>query len=172
MRLGYRLLQFWQALWSAPTQADLEEAGALLPPNMMELFLRMQTSEQAHSLRVFHELLEIGQTQPELLAAALLHDVGKSIYPLRLWERVWIVIGKALFPKKVKSWGQGAPRGWRRAFVVAEKHPTWGAELAAQAGAAPLTTELIRRHQEAPLAHPAAINEALLETLQRFDDRA
>lgn len=97
---------------------------------------------------VLNRLLEQDETNNDLLAAALLHDVGKCCHPLRLWERVVIVLAKSLFPKRVKSWGEGEPFGWKRAFVVAEQHPSWGAELAARAGASPMTVSLIRRHQD------------------------
>lgn len=171
MRLEYRIRQFWHALHSTPTEADLDSARALLSPGLMELFLRMETSEQAHSLRVFQDLLNSDLSQPDLLVAALLHDVGKSLYPLRLWERVWIVIARILFPKKVKSWGQGAPRGWRRAFVIAEQHPTWSAELAQHAGASELAVELVRRHQDPLYEPPNNQAEFLLHQLQKYDNR-
>ena len=38
----------------------------------------MSVSDQRHSLNVMRTLRRQGHTEPDLLAAALLHDVGKS----------------------------------------------------------------------------------------------
>jgi hypothetical protein len=101
-------------------------------------------------------------------------------HPLRLWERVVIVLGRAYFPEQAKIWGNSEPRGWKRPFVVAEKHAAWGAELAAQAGATPLTVAIIKRHQELPHTAPtelvseqqALLEDCLLHQLQIFDEES
>ncbi len=131
----------------------------------------MQPSEQAHSLKVFHSLVRYGEDNVDLLQAALLHDVGKSLYPLRLWDRAWIVLAKAVFPVHARRWGKGPASGWRRALVVAEQHPEWGARLAEEAGASPRVVTLIRRHQE-PTSDVMSINDIdhLLHMLQAFDN--
>ena len=143
----------------------------------MALFLCLQPSEQAHSLWIYRRLIQQNDVDPDLLAAALLHDVGKICYPLHLWERVAIVLGKAWFLERVKGWGRAAPRGWKRPFVVAEQHPAWGAELAAQADASPLAVALIRRHQDVidpvpmpPSGENVSLEERLLSRLQSLDN--
>jgi hypothetical protein len=140
----------------------------------MELFMRLQNSEQVHSLCLYCQLIEAGERHLDLLIAALLHDVGKTLYPQRLWERMLIVISKAILPESSRQWGQGAPRGWRKPFVVAEQHPAWGADLAAQAGASPLAVALIRRHQslltKAEPPGALSLEDQLLYKLQFLDD--
>jgi hypothetical protein len=177
LRVLYRLKQFWLALTAATGAGDLEEAQRALGPQLMAVFEKMQPSEQAHSLWVYRQLRETTdisdrQAYHDLLAAALLHDAGKSRYPLRVWERVLIVLGKAFFSQHARAWGGGTPQGWRRAFVVAEQHPVWGAEMALQAGAAPRVAMLIRRHQE-KLPHEdqcESLENHLLRLLQHFDE--
>jgi len=110
----------------------------------------MQPSEQRHAFQVVQRLKDNGQDHPELLAAALLHDVGKILHPLSPLERAMIVLGKKFFSRLASRWGRGAPRGFRHPFVVAERHAEWSADLAAQAGASPRTCDLIRRHQDFP----------------------
>ena len=113
-RILYRTRQFWQALGAsltlgaslAPEDRDLVQA--LLTPGQIALFEGMQESEQAHALRVLHALLEQGEEHPDLSVAALLHDVGKSRFPLKLWERILIVLGQAFFPERAKRWGAAA----------------------------------------------------------------
>jgi HD superfamily phosphohydrolase len=182
----YRTRQFWLALRNQPVQEDFMQAQAVLTRPQMELFLRLQPSEQTHSLSVFRALQAQGEASPdgcnrEILVAALLHDVGKSRFSLHLWERVLIVLGRAIFPRQVVRWGRlaGTSRkdhtGLRRAFIVAEQHPLWGAEMAAAAGASPLAITLIRRHQDRlspTMTVDASLEERLLRTLQAVDDES
>ena len=137
----------------------------------MTLFTQLQASEQNHSLRVLREIQNRGEANPDLLVAALLHDIGKIRYPLRLWERVFIVLGKKFFPRRVKVWGQAKPRGWVRPFVVAAQHPLWGGDLALEVDTAPQAVSLIRRHQDK--RHQRAsdkIEDHLLSVLQNADN--
>lgn len=176
MRLGYRARQFWYSLTAAPRPDELRLVEQVLTQEQMALFRRQAPGEQAHSLWIYHELQAQGESDPDLLVAALLHDVGKSRYPLSVWERVLIVLAKALAPEKVHAWGRGAPQGWKRPFAVAEQHPAWGASLAQEAGCSALTVSLIRRHQEPgrlPGSHSSAdpLEERLLRRLQEFDEK-
>lgn len=175
-RILYRSRQFWHAISSRSSQQDMELVNSVLTDPQVELFQRMQASEQAHSLIVLNELKEQGEENPDLLTAALLHDVGKIRAPLRIWERVMIVIVHAICEDCIHKWGSGKNvepvdgLGWRRAFIVAVQHPAWGADLAAECGTSPLATSLIARHQE-QIAPDASTNEDnLLKKLQAVDD--
>ncbi len=137
----------------------------------MDLFQQMQPGDRAHSLRIYRDLQAEGHTHPDLLAAALLHDSGKSRCTLHLWERVLIVAAQSLLPAQVAVWGEAEPTGWRRPFAVARQHPLWGASMAEQAGAAPLTVALIRRHQEPPVYPANTLEDQLLSILQKHDNR-
>lgn len=171
----YRVGQFWRYLRPPPlTPADRAEVQQTLPPPLAALFARQTVGEQAHSLTVLRAVKR-GAPPPagraELHQAALLHDVGKSRAPLSLLDRVLVVVVRRLWPARAHAWGQGAPRGFRRPFVTAAQHPAWGAELAAQAGAPPLTVALIRRHQT-PVTAPRTLEDELLLALQSADDDA
>lgn len=172
--MTYRARQFWNALQARPDLRGLEEARRFLPAPLMALFLQMQPGEQAHSIQVFQALREQGISHPDLLTAALLHDVGKIRYPLHHWERALIVVCKKILPKQVINWGSGEPAGWRRPFVVAEQHPAWGAALVADAGAPNQVVSLIARHQQKPNREPwqdIKIEDQLLSLLQVLDDQ-
>jgi hypothetical protein len=172
VRILYRSRQFWQALNASPAPEELALARTILSPSLMSIFNQMHPSEQTHSLRITRRLIDQRETHPDLLAAALLHDSGKIHHPLRVWERVLIVMGKTVLPAQAKQWGSGGPKGWKRAFAVAEQHSEWGAQMAAQEGASPLVVALIRRHQ-LPTDHPAEdLEDQLLLLLQRLDDES
>ncbi len=169
-RLTYRSRQFWNVLISPRKRVRSEALMGCLSPSQLMLFRRMQPSEQIHAYQVYKRLGAAGQTDPDLLRAALLHDVGKILYPLSIFERVMIVVGKRFFRKRTKEWAEGPLDGLRRPFVVAERHAEWGADLASQAGAPARTVELIRRHQDAPLADTGPEIEHLLAALQAADN--
>ena len=171
-KLLYRVRQFMLALRMQPLKDDeLAPAQEVLTPKQMDLFTRLQPGEQLHAIRVLEALRGQGETHPDLWVAALLHDVGKSRVPLHLWERVFIVVGKKLFPRYADCWGQDLYRGWRRPFSVAEGHPIWGAELAAEVDTSPLAVDLIRRHQDQINLSEPGLQGHLLLALQKADNQ-
>ena len=177
MKIGYRVQQLIHALTAAPAQQECQEVEAFLKPELMNLFSAMQPGEQAHSLRIYHSLRENGVQDPDLLTAALLHDVGKNRLPLRLWERAYIVLANSLAPGLVETWGRSAIQEglpfWKQPFVIAVQHPEWGAQMTEQAGASILAVDLIRNHQvQEPEKHPEIGKHEveLLKQLQSFDN--
>lgn len=167
----YRVRQFFHTLIAKPEASQLEKVDRVLESPLAALFMRMSPPDQLHSLRVLDTLQREGQSDPDLLAAALLHDVGKSVYPLSILDRVIIVLANRFLPGRVIRWGRSEPRGWRRSFVIATQHPHWGAELAAQHGASPRLVALIRHHQDkTPLRNDSG-QDALLQHLQRVDSQ-
>lgn len=177
-RLLYRSRQFWLALRARPAIQDLEQARVVLGAELFSLFAGMQPGEQVHSLEVLRQLLAQGEKHPDLLVAALLHDVGKSRRKLRLWERAWIVLALAVLGPQAHQWGRentielARLPFWQQPLVIAEQHPTWGAEMVAAAGGAPLAVLLIRRHAERPANPRQDLEGQLLARLQFVDDNS
>jgi hypothetical protein len=207
-RIFYRTRQFWQALGANLSPEDLDLVREVLAPSQRRLFEQLQMSEKVHSMKVLRALLDQGENHPDLLVAALLHDVGKSRFPLNMWDRILIVLGRAFFPQRAKRWGsepvsalkslhssdrrglltetsrnpdrrglltETLLRNWRRPFIIAERHPAWGAEMAAQAGASPLAVAIIRRHQDELGPGPGSnsgMQGQLLRKLQAVDDNS
>jgi hypothetical protein len=173
-RAGYRVGQFFRHLRRLPLTPDerAEAASALGLRALAALFAQHSPAEQAHALRVLRTVRAGSHpymTQPELLQAALLHDIGKTRAPLNAVERSLAVLGRRLLPRHAARWGQGQPRGWRKAFAVAAQHPAWGADLCARAGAPPLTIALVCRHQDT-VGQPYSLEDELLRVLQAADD--
>lgn len=152
MRILYRLGQFWRMVFGRVDPLELNQVKTALTPAQMALFNQMQTGEKEHAITMFRRLIDRGENQSDLLVAALLHDVGKTRYPLNPLERTMVVLARAVTPQQAHAWGnqppgtQGSPPGWRRPFIVAEQHAGWGAEMAHQAGVSILTETLIREH--------------------------
>ena len=138
-RVLYRIRQFYLALWAAADPRDLEQARAVLTPAQVALFTGMQSGEQAHAVSVYRQLVAQGETSSDLLAAALMHDVGKSLSPLRLWERVLIVLARAFFPAQSRRWGSLPAEGLR--------------------GSLPPSPESSFARSPSPLSHPVSGGE-------------
>ena len=165
-----RFRQGLRALFAWAQPVDTALAARILSPELLALFHKMRRSERLHSLNVLRTLQAQGHDDPALLAAALIHDVGKSRAAFHLWDRVLVVLVKAAVPDLAKQWGEGAPSGWRRPFAVSVQHPQWGANMASAAGADPLLVQLIAQHQQLVADPPRNRIEELLQLLQSADD--
>ncbi len=170
MRALYRARQFAAALSPRFSPRRLAAAAQVLTPGQLLLFRSLPSQDQAHGLRVLDELTREGEHDPDLLAAALLHDVGKLRCPLTVWERAFVVVAQRFFPGAVARWGQGQPRGWRRPFVVALQHPQWGAEMVSAVGGSARLIQLIRLHQDEPGLVPDRELSERLQSLRTADN--
>lgn len=150
----YRVRQFVRAAgaWVRSGEGDGEFAARYLPPPAVKLFQAMPRYDQQHALNVCHMLERQGHAERDLLAAALLHDAGKSVPRgdrVRLWHRVAVVLMRAFWPSLLGRLAQDEPGSWRRPFYVQQYHAAIGAEAAQQAGCSAVTVGLIRHHEDA-----------------------
>lgn len=126
-----------------------EEAGArhLLPDAAWPLFAAMPTADRRHALDVAGRLLAAGQTDPDLLAAAMLHDAAKG-HRTRLWHRVSGVVLGAVAAGALARLASPEERSWRYPFHLYLHHADLSAEAALLAGCSPRTADLIRGSSE------------------------
>jgi hypothetical protein len=128
--------------------ASAERAGLVdwLTPAQLALFDGMHVADRRHGLDVVATLRGEGVQDDEVLLAGLLHDAGKG--HTGVWPRVAYALGQ-----EYGTWI------WRVAGVMPSMgaslerlrlHAERSADLAAAAGCAPRTVELIR-HQDAPI---------------------
>ena len=97
----YRLWQLWRALTGTMTSDDMHFVQTTLTPAEFRLFALLPSYDQRHALDVAHLLVREGHHSPDLLATALLHDVGK-----------------------VSDAGQPLGLGWYGMIVVLQRIPT------------------------------------------------
>jgi hypothetical protein len=171
MTAAYRIRQGLQAIFAFAQPVELQLAAQYLTPELLSLFGQMRHSEQLHSLNVLRDVLALGTTPPDLAIAALLHDVGKSRYPLRTWQKTLVVLVRKFAPKLFDRWSKGNPANvWMRPFVVYVEHPKWSAEMITAAGASDSTIWLVAHHQESPSQWSSHALASLLRHLQQADD--
>ncbi len=166
----YRLGQVRQQLGFVDVLSAEEcaEVERWLPSSALPLFETMSKADQRHSLRVCQGLLACGCTEKDLLAAALLHDVGKAEGRVPFWVRPVLVIGKIFVPNLLAHLlilpsafhGRKVSR-WRRSLSYGRWHADVGAELAATAGLSERAVLYIRTHEQhnGPAAALYAVDE-------------
>ncbi|MGH2445627.1 MAG: hypothetical protein ACRDGD_06255 [Candidatus Limnocylindria bacterium] len=122
-----------------------EEALArrVLPSAAWTLFERMPVADRRHGLDVAERLVSAGHDDPDILAAALLHDAAKG-HRMRLWHRVGGVLLEPLAPRLLARLASPDPRSWRHPFHLYLHHAELSADLAMRAGCAPRTDAFIR----------------------------
>jgi hypothetical protein len=126
------------------------------------LFRTMTVADQRHSLDLCRRLHADGHDDPDLLAAALLHDVGKAAGPLSVPHRVAWTLG-AMTSRTLAGWLARPPGPrWRRPFFVAAHHAQLGAAAAERAGSNPTVVRLIAGHDD-----PGS--DRLSQTLYHYD---
>ena len=143
-----------------PSEEALVER--VLPPSAQTLFREMPVADRRHGLDVAHRLLASGHDDRDLLAAALLHDVGKG-HRLRLWHRVSGVLLEAVAPDALRPLASPDPRSWRHPFHLYLHHEAISAQMAVSAGCEPRTGSFIR-------GQPRETDAALQAALKAADD--
>jgi hypothetical protein len=167
-KVFYRLWQVRQQLFASPlTDVERKEVARWLPASALPLFQTMSAADQQHSLRVCQGLLAQGCTDKDMLAAALLHDVGKAQGRVPFWTRPAIVIGKLCAPRLLSRLAVYPPEDarlprWQRSLGYAWWHAEVGARLAEQAGLSEQAVLYIRTHHQpnGPAAALHIIDEA------------
>ncbi|MBZ9714687.1 HD domain-containing protein [Deinococcus multiflagellatus] len=155
---GYRAKarRLWRSMSPEDAQPDDAWAQRHLTGAEARVYQSMDPRDREHACRVARHLLrEHPQVDSELVAAALLHDCGKSLRPYYLWERVAV----GLIPNRLTR--LLPPVG---ALGIRAHHPELGARLLAHAGARPRVARLVARHH-----HPGGDPDAAL--LHLYDDQ-
>jgi hypothetical protein len=130
-----------------PSRPDDTWARAHLAEREIALWDRMANPDRRHAVAVARRVeraLGHGATDP-VLAAALLHDVGKSVSHLRTYGRVVATLSAKVAGREMaEAWTQ--TRGFTRRVGLYLEHPRLGGDLLELAGSDPLTVAWAREH--------------------------
>jgi hypothetical protein len=165
MRLGHLSRRFAASLWPAGPSGTAEAwVGSVLTEDEQRLWRRMSRADRRHAIGVAREVEHSlgAEASKPVLAAALLHDVGKVTAGLGTYGRVVATLAGATAGRTMaEAWTQG--KGFTRKVGLYLRHPALGADLLALAGSDPLTVTWTREHHlpEEEWTLPPAIAHAL-----------
>jgi hypothetical protein len=146
--------RFFGALSPAgPPATDEAWAEAALLPGERRLWERMSGPDRRHAIGVAREasrLLGAGPPPRAVLAAALLHDVGKVESSLGTFSRVAAtLLAMVLGRERTTSWrpADATTRpSWRARVALYLEHDRLGSDLLERAGSDELTSAWARQH--------------------------
>ncbi len=136
LNLGWRTVQ---AFIPALVRPDDRFARDWLSDPEYGLYLRMDRRDRAHSVLVARRLLHLGASSRDTVAAALLHDVAKSLLPFSALNRIIVHLYR---PAGLPAEPLG--RGLRGALQLREHHEEIGARMIEQAGGSSEVARLVR----------------------------
>ncbi len=161
-RITRRIRQFVRGITASVSAEELQQAAKFLPTAGLTRFQQMPVDAQRHSLNVLTTLQRAGWNDPDLAAAALLHDAGKLAaakagLSLNAWVRTALVLMETMAPGlAARLTVKDSTGGWRYLLHVHLMHPCIGARWADADGCSPLTCWLIAHHQD-KTGRPAAV---------------
>ncbi|MCC6628475.1 MAG: hypothetical protein IT340_13885 [Chloroflexi bacterium] len=166
-RACYRWAQGWSALRARVDEPERAAALVWLPGPARVVFRSLPAADQCHHLAVYRRLWALGCRDGDLLAAALLHDIGKvdGRRCVRLWQRVVVVLLRP-WPAVLGRLAVAPPNALRYGFYLHAHHPALGASQAAALGCSDRTVALIAAHQSGDLPDDG------LAVLRAVDDGA
>jgi hypothetical protein len=147
-----------------PTAADQAWAAEQLLESERDIWRKMSRADRRHAAGVARRVeVALGHeaTRP-VLAAALLHDCGKTVSGLGTYGRVIATLsGKMAGLDQAVAWSETT--GFTRRVGLYLEHPRLGAQLLGLAGSAPLTVAWTAEHHLPPeqWTVPVAIGQVL-----------
>lgn len=154
-----RIRQFREAS-RLPSATDYALAREILAGPLFALFEAQHPRDIIHSAATANWLVQRGHHDHDLLAAALLHDIGKG--EQRRVDRVGYVVAGELRLAGLLA-DERSPFAFRRALARSLTHSTRGAGTLERAGAPARVVELTRLHHSDPG------RDAILRLLQVAD---
>lgn len=165
MSAGHLVGRFVTSLWPlGPAAADEAWVRGILSEPEHRLWRQMSRADRRHAAGVARRVeRQLGdEATPAVLAAALLHDVGKVASRLGTYGRVVATLaGMAAGRGMAEAWS--ARSGFTRRVGLYLRHGELGADMLAIAGADPLTAAWAREHHRPPdqWTVPAAVGAVL-----------
>jgi hypothetical protein len=157
-----------------PRAVDTEWVATVLTPEELALWTRMPGHDRRHSIGVARRVERtLGSTpyaeQPQWLAAALLHDVGKLDAELGPIRRVGATLAGAVAGRDLAdAWS--AKRGITRRVGLYLRHPEIGATRIRMIGGREEAAKWAAAHHETDPERDSGLPDAVANALREADD--
>jgi HD domain len=157
--IGHLASRFFGALMPfGPPAADERWVQSQLLPGEWSLWRQMSGADRRHAVGVARRTVtELGGDAPdevvrrEVVAAALLHDVGKIESGFGTWARAGVTFaGMAAGREKLVAWSEQGHKGWRIRIGRYLRHDQVGADLLLRAGSDSFTVAWASEHHLPP----------------------
>ena len=162
--------RFVVSLWPlGPNATDDEWARSHLLKGEEQLWNRMSNQDRRHSIGVAQRVeADLGpKALRPVMAAALLHDVGKIEANLGTWFRVVATVSAKIAGRETAElWVKSV--GITRRIGLYLKHPSIGGDLLAMADSDPFTATWAREHHHPP--ESCSLDTELARALRDADD--
>jgi hypothetical protein len=138
---------FGSLLPIGPPKRDRGWVLSQLLPDEIDIWQRMSAVDRRHATAVARRVERaLGhEASRPVLAAALLHDCGKTVAGLGTYGRVVATLSaKVAGREHAAAWRE--TRGFTRKVGLYLEHPVLGADLLGMAGSAPLTVAWAAEH--------------------------
>ena len=142
-----RLVRGFRAILGV-ARPDDAWAERWLPPEEYALYAELDPRDREHSVLVAKALLSrYTEAPPEVVRAALLHDVGKAVRPYRAAERILTALLEPWLPRLPE---RPLLPGWRGAVQVRLHHERYAAQRLTD----PAVRALVLAMKEAEVVDP------------------
>jgi hypothetical protein len=150
-----------------PRASDTDWVRAVLSPAEFELWSEMSRPDRRHSAAVARRVNSaLGDAvQPDVIAAALLHDIGKLDARLGTFGRVVATVCGLVSRDMAEQWA--STRGFTRRVGLYLCHDRLGSERLAYIGSAPIVVAWARDHHQSPSSW--TIDRTLADVLKAAD---
>ncbi|MDH3705146.1 MAG: hypothetical protein OES57_03725 [Acidimicrobiia bacterium] len=152
-----------------PRPDDVEWVRSVLTPAELDLWQRLYGPDRRHSVAVARRVearLGDDATVP-VLAAALLHDVGKTQSGLRTYTRVAATLSAAVAGRDTAElWASGS--GVTRRIGLYLQHDRLGADMLTMTDSDPLVVAWTAEHHQPP--EDWSLDPAIAQVLHDADD--
>lgn len=152
-----------------PPASEREWVATILSEREFELWQRLSGPDRRHSVVVARRVERaLGhEATAEVLAAALLHDVGKSVSGLRTYGRVIATVSAAVAGHEM-AYQWSTKRGFVRRVGLYLRHDELGGDLLELADSHPLVVAWTREHHRP--ADQWTMPRRLADVLKASDD--
>ncbi len=131
----YRIKQFIWTIRARVTEDELNWVKTYLAKEEIEIFLKLSAGEQKHSIKVAKLMADeaVNYLKDEIdlisyIKIGLLHDIGKTVYPLNLIKKAIMVLLNKIGRQKFKNYTNiNMIRGYYT-------HPSLGREILEKIG--------------------------------------